>query len=316
MAGQDDESGSGGGQLPPGTMAVVGEIIKASADSPNIKAAGGELGKAVLTVAKALNVVLLPIAAITYGYDRARDYFQSKFEPDLNEKLAAVPPEDIVAPKPSLAGPVLQGLAFSHDEDALRDMYLNLLASAMNRREVNAAQPAFVEIIKQLTAEEAQALCTALAPPDSKEIVQVRLNVQSPLAGWTVLLNHLMSVRDAVTGEPIENAKLPAMIDNWIRLGLVDVSYVEFLQNQPSMNRYAWAQSRPEFKRIEASVEQSRTAGSAVPAAPPGIVIAQPGRFRTTAFGTEFYRIVGLDKIRSKMFTQIPKAKSEAPIAG
>ena len=89
--------------MPPGTMGAVGELIKASADNPNIKAAGGELGKAVLTVAQALNVVLLPIAAISYGYARARDYFQGRFEPDLREKLAGIPPGDILEPKPSLA---------------------------------------------------------------------------------------------------------------------------------------------------------------------------------------------------------------------
>jgi hypothetical protein len=38
----EDSNGNGSGELPPGTMAAVGELIKASADNPNIKAAGGE----------------------------------------------------------------------------------------------------------------------------------------------------------------------------------------------------------------------------------------------------------------------------------
>jgi hypothetical protein len=67
-----------------------------------------------LTIAKAINVVLLPIAAINFGYERARDYFQSRFESDLREKLADVPSDDVVEPKPPLAGPVMQGLAFSN----------------------------------------------------------------------------------------------------------------------------------------------------------------------------------------------------------
>jgi hypothetical protein len=105
----------------------------------------------------------------------------------------------------------MQGLAFSHDEQALRDMYLNLLATAMNRRDAESAHPAYVEIIKQLTAEEAQTLCSALSPPLDKEIVQVRLELQGPPVGWRVLINHLMAVTDAVTRQPIENPKLPAM---------------------------------------------------------------------------------------------------------
>jgi hypothetical protein len=305
MAAENDDSSSSGA-LPPGTMAAVGELIKASADNPNIKAAGGELGKAAFTVAKAINVVLLPIAAINYGYERARDYFQGKFETDLNEKLADVSPDDIVEPKPSLAGPVMQGLAFSHDEQALRDMYLNLLASAMNRRAADSTHPAFVEIIKQLTAEEAEALCAALSPPLDKEIAQVRLNMPA-VGGWRVLLNHLMPVTAAATRRPTENPKLPAMVDNWIRLGLVDVSYAEFLQNDPNnMTRYAWAQERPEFKRIKAQVEQSvKPAGATV--------IAAPGRFRNTAFGDAFYRAVGLDKILQKALAEIRSANAQTP---
>ncbi len=279
--------------------------IKASADNPDIKATGGELGKAVFTVAKAINVVLLPIAALNYGYDRARIYFQNRFEPDLKEKLANVPADEIVEPKPSIAGPIMQGLAFSHDEDALRDMYLNLLASAMTKRAAKSAHPAFVEIIKQLTTEEAQALCSALSPPESKEIVQIRLNVTSPSGGWLVLLNHVMAVTDATTKQPIENPDLPAMVDNWIRLGLIDVSYTEFLQSDAHNVRYEWARNRPEFKRFEAGLGQQGIAAAAS-------VVACPGRFRNTAFGNAFYRTVGLHKILEKMLSGIAAPNASA----
>jgi hypothetical protein len=312
MAQESDDSKEGSGSvLPPGTMAAVGELIKASADNPSVKAAGGELGKAVYTVAKAINVVLLPIAAMNYGYERAREYFQDRFEQDFREKLADIPPSDIVEPKPSLAGPVIQGLTFSHDEQALRDMYLNLLASAMNRRATDSVHPAYVEIIKQLTADEAQALCTALSPPESKAIVQVRFNLAQ--GGWRVFLNHLMAVTDVATGQPVENQKLPAMVDNWIRLGLVDVSYAEWLQSET--DSYAWARERPEFKRVEEEIENSRKPGATLPAAPPGAVVAAPGRFRNTAFGTGFYHTVGLDKMLAKMFSDMANAKSQPPAA-
>ena len=303
MPGENENpDGDTSGALPPGTMAAVGELIKASADNPNVKAAGGELGKAMLTVARALNVVLLPIAAINYGYERARHYFESRFEPDLREKLADTPADDVVEPKPSLAGPIMQGLAFSHDEQALRDMYLNLLASAMNRRVADSAHPAFVEIIKQLTAQEAQSLCSALAPPETKEIVQIRLNMNTSPVSWRVLLNHLMPVTIALTRQPIENARFPAMVDNWVRLGLIEVSYTEYLHADASQVRYKWPQERPEFKRIQAEIEKSKPAGATLTVA--------PGSLRTTAFGAAFYETVGLQKILSNNLSELRNANA------
>ena len=134
--------------MPP-AITVVGELIKTAAHNPSVRAAGGELGKAAHTIAKTINIALLPLAAINFGYERAKHYFDENFRPDLEAKLAGLSAEEIVEPKASLAGPVLQGLAFTHEEAALKDMYLNLLASAMKRGEATRAHPAFAEVIKE-----------------------------------------------------------------------------------------------------------------------------------------------------------------------
>lgn len=102
---------------------VVGQVIKAAGDDPQVKEAAGNLGKTAVTITKAINNVLLPIAAINYGFDKARIYFEKKFSQDMAEKIATIPKDQIVEPKPSIAGPALQGLAFSHEEPNLKEMY-------------------------------------------------------------------------------------------------------------------------------------------------------------------------------------------------
>lgn len=300
-------------------VAVVGELIKAAHKNSDVKQAGGELGRAALTVAKAVNVCLLPIAAINYGYDRARVYFKDRFQQDMERKLADAPTEEIIEPKPSLAGPVMQGLAFSHDEDALREMYLNLLASAMSKKTASAAHPAFVEIIKQLSAEEAEELCSAMSPPDAKEIVEIRINRPPPQGGWSRLLTHLLPATDTITQQPVEQPNLPTMVDNWIRLGLVQVSYTEWLQDPPGIaanNRYAWAEQRPELQRLRAD-HLARQQVANTPhekALVAGIVVAQRGVFKTTAFGEEFSRAVRMDKILTNIMDEArKKAAQSAP---
>jgi Abortive infection alpha len=307
----DEDSGL---PIPPGTMTVVGALIKAAGDNPSVKAAGGELGKTAHTIAKTINIALLPLAAINFGYDKAREYFETRFSSDLEEKLRDVAQDEIIQPKPSLAGPILQGLAFSHDESTLKDMYLHLLASAMTKKEASRAHPAFAEIIKQLTAEEAASLLGALSPPDSKAIVQVRLQSGGPGGGYRILLNHLMAVTDVTTRNPIEVPNLPEMVDNWIRLGLVAVSYTEWQLSSPGFNPYAWADQRPEVQRLRTAYAQPVSAGTEAGTVQPKgkAVVATPGIFRLTAFGTAFANTVGVQKMFHEALARDDKAQGPA----
>src|SRR5688500_12654411 len=128
-------------------MALLGQVMKAAGDNPDVKSAGAELGKTALTVTKAINAVLLPVAALNFAVDRAKRYFSESFEKDFAPKAQRIPPERFVEPKLAIAGPALQGLAFQHEEPPLKEMYLNLLASAMDSRSASGAHPAFVEVI-------------------------------------------------------------------------------------------------------------------------------------------------------------------------
>jgi hypothetical protein len=221
-------------------------------------------------------------------------YFKTRFQSDLEEKLAGVPQDEVIEPKPSLAGPILQGLAFSHDEHMLKEMYLRLLASAMNKTEAANAHPAFAEVIKQLSAEEADLLCRTLTGLNPKPIVQVRL--QTPAlglgAGWHLLLNHFMNTTEPNTGRPVEVAGVAAMIDNWIRLRLIDVAYTESC----APNSYDWVNERTEFQRLKAAYEHP---AQSIPTVTPivHVVSAHQGRIRTTDFGEAFAKAVGMDKI-------------------
>lgn len=97
-------------------IALVGEIIKAAGDNPEVKEAGKNLGKTALTITKIINNALLPIAAVNFAFDKARIYYKEKFQQELSQKTSAIPSESIIEPKASIAGPALQGLAFTHEE--------------------------------------------------------------------------------------------------------------------------------------------------------------------------------------------------------
>jgi len=259
-------------------ISLVTEIIKAAGDNPQVKEAAGNLGQTAVTLTKTINNVLVPLAAINFAFDKARAYFSGTFQEDIAAKAATIPAEHIVEPKASVAGPTLQGLAFTHEEPNLKEMYLNLLATAMDGRVASIAHPAFVEIIKQLDSEDAKLVRDAL---QSSAIPIVQIHRKHPdNSGYKVLAQHLLNLTNSTTGAAVEDPGLPAMIDNWIRLGLVEVAYDKHLI-EPS--NYSWVDQRPEFLSL-----------SQIPNPDGGKVDFQRGIMKRTELGKRFAQAIGL----------------------
>ena len=227
-------------------VSLVAEVIKAAGDNPQVKEAASNLGQTAVTLTKTINNVLVPLAAINFAFDKARIYFSGKFQQEIAAKAEAIPVEHIVEPKASIAGPTLQGLAFTHEEPNLKEMYLNLLATAMDGRAATLAHPAFVEIIKQLDSEDARLVRGVLQSPSPIPIAQIHRTLKDN-KGFNLLFQHLLNLTNLTTVEPVEDPQLPAMIDNWIRIGLVEVAYDKHLTD---MAQYAWVDQRPEYLRL------------------------------------------------------------------
>ena len=260
-------------------LALVGEILKAAGDNPNVKEAGQNLGQTALTVTKLINNALLPIAAVNFAFDKAKVYFAEKFPQDIAAKTAAIPPEQVVEPKASIAGPALQGLAFTHEEPNLKEMYLSLLATAMDGRVAADAHPAFVEVIRQLSSEEAQLIRGVLQSPVPIAIIEVRLTTVDQ-QGYQTLARHVLNLFNSTTNAAVENPQLPAIVDNWVRLGLARVDYVTKLMDAAA---YEWADQRPEIVRLRETYETETQK-----------ISFANGILQRTAFGVQFARAVSL----------------------
>jgi hypothetical protein len=172
----------------------------------------------------------------------------------------------------------MQGLAFSYEEPDLKELYLSLLASAMDGRVSADAHPGFVEIIRQLTSEEARLLRIVLSATSNLPIVEVRLQMPES-QGFVALLQHLVPFASSA-GVPIENPRVTAIVDNWIRLGLVTADYGIRLTGD---ERYAWVESRPELVRLKTQQETEENK-----------ITYERGVLTRTAFGLQFAAAVGI----------------------
>lgn len=116
-----------------------------------LRPAAVETGQNLLLVAKMVTLALTPLHGMVWGLERIRDWLSAA----LLKRLASTDPAQIQTPAPYIAGQVLVQLLFCADQERLREMYANLLASAMNRQSADAVHPAFVHLIQQLTPDEA-----------------------------------------------------------------------------------------------------------------------------------------------------------------
>ena len=175
-----------------------------------------EAGKALGTLGKTVNVALAPLAVLVWGYDKIKDYLENRLE----EKLEKVPEEEIQTPNPSVAGPAIEALRFTgHDED-LRELFANLIATAMDKNTAIEAHPAFVDILKNLSPDEAKIL-RFLALRSDVVTVDIKLNHKG--GGYSVLHRHVTTLAtDAGCEHP---QRTTHYTDNLVRLGLIEIPY-------------------------------------------------------------------------------------------
>jgi hypothetical protein len=107
-----------------------------------------EVGEAARNTVKASRFLLAPIDYLAAQHERWLNFLRR-----VNDK---VPEENFVAAHPQLVGPVFEGLKYLEEESLLAELFLNLLARAIDKERANEAHPAFATIISQLSPDEAQ----------------------------------------------------------------------------------------------------------------------------------------------------------------
>lgn len=111
-----------------------------------------EIGKTLALLPQAVNAALAPLQIWIVN----KEYNVEETKKLLEQKLSRVGAEHIVTPDAYVAVPAMQAISYSMDSKELRNLYANLLARSMVDTEKDKVHPAFVEIIKQLTPDEAR----------------------------------------------------------------------------------------------------------------------------------------------------------------
>lgn len=244
-------------------------LLRIAEDTPEMAAAARSLA-ARTAVKERVKLLLYRPFARMLGV--SQEYFEDTFPNEMGAKVADIPEENLIIPPANVAVPALQGLSYTFGEPNLKELYLNLLATASDDRRADQAHPAFAEIIKQLTPSETTVL-NAVLRLEATAVARIKHELSDPPGSFRVMMTHLLPLVKG-TGEPKEEPQAPTWVDNWQRLGLVNVTYLEF---RTDAGAYDWVQKRPEYVRLAKLITQLNF---------------DRGLMRTTDFGRQFLRAV------------------------
>lgn len=113
------------------------------------KPATAEVGSVAGRTVKAL---LAPLRGFLWGWEK----IEALIEEGIKKRLEKVSEDRRKTPDPEIAVPLMQALTYTAQNETLREMYLNLLANAMDADKERDVHPSFVDLIKQMNSLDAK----------------------------------------------------------------------------------------------------------------------------------------------------------------
>ena len=194
--------------------AVKGIVEAVPVYQDMMQPAAREVGLALQTVAKAIHIVVAPIGALVWGYEQVKEFLSTR----VAEKLKDVPTERIVTPEPHVFCPALEALRYTGHQEVLRELFANLLATSLDSATAQHAHPAFVELIKSMSPDEAR-IMTSLNPNTDIPVVELRA-YEKDTSIYVVAVRRLSIIQHEAGCQSPELAAI--YLDNLERLGLIE----------------------------------------------------------------------------------------------
>ncbi len=269
------ESDSGG--LVGQTAKAVAELAKSVPIYQDaIQPAAKEAGKSFHLVVRAVNAALTPVEGLVWGVEKIRDFVRDR----VARKLDNVPLEDVQQPKPHIAVPAIEALRYTGAESDLAELYANLLATSMDRVTAYRAHPGFVDMIKNMSPDEAK-IMRFLATSHSQPLVNVKVTNREG-GGFVVVHRHLSLIGIKAQCEHVPLAA--TYLDNLVRLGLIEI---------PNMRRL---KSDTPYKEIE-DFPQVQTILQDLRKVEANDVEVERIKLEVTDLGKQFIQTCVIDKI-------------------
>lgn len=210
------------------------------------------IDKAVSPVAESVGDTLSSVWEIVFG---GLDFYAKKkslkreealrdFKDTLDQKASEIPPEKLVEPALHIIGPALESSKYYFENSELRNMFANLIASSINSDYASITHPSFVEIIKQLSPDEAK-IMKSLEDNGLRALLTIKA-VNKGDSGFVELKKNFTDIPHTIE---CNNPELSSSyIENLNRLGLISIDNQILLVDE---SHYDALINYPEIQSIE-----------------------------------------------------------------
>lgn len=163
---------------------------------------------------------------------------ENLFLKDIVTEVSNIPIDQRQEPKLSVLGPALEASKYYIDDEELRSLFAKLIAASMDNSKNEVLQPAFVEIIKQMS------------PIDAKNLINLYdiKDKQNPIVSIILESKDSKNYKEVFDHFYIENignishVRVASSLLNLKRLGLIEINYDVFLSDE---NRYLSYENHP-----------------------------------------------------------------------
>ncbi|WP_101697164.1 DUF4393 domain-containing protein [Clostridium minihomine] len=132
-----------------------------------------EIGR---TISDLISIIFTPVAKA-----KIRQQAELKqYMIDIEKKASQIPESDICEPKLHIIGPALEASKYYYEDKVLREMFANIIISAMDIKKQSINHPSFVDVLKQISPLDAHVIslfrkrATIHAPTLSVTIIKDR----------------------------------------------------------------------------------------------------------------------------------------------
>lgn len=261
------------------------------------------INEALNPLAKSIGETLRSVWDIAFGgissYDQKLQYKRliatNKFKAELEAESSKIPTSDLCEPKISVIGPALEASKYYFDEDKLRHMFTKLIANSMNVKTASNVHPSFIEIIKQLSTNDAMLLKEIAEYNDY--IPAINISIVMKQQGMHILGQAPLEKSSPYTVTFQLNPQIPEdeqiiSLDNLHRLGIIVFNNVSLAGNSKyefAKNTKLYQDSQEEFNKLKAQGES------------PDHILIKRKCLHLTAMGTTFCNICILDSNAEKI---------------
>lgn len=209
------------------------EIIKNTLSKPS-KSVGNACG---IVLDFLTNTLLLPMQK----YNIKARFQLENYAKELENRLMEIPTDKLAEPKINVIGPAFESLKYNMDEKDIKEMFTNLIIKSVNKDYKESVTPAFIDIIKQLSSEDAKYI-KKIYEISKKYVPIIKLKLEYP-KGFTDLTNYAI-----ISG--IDNYFFidDFILDNLLRLKLVQIPHGIYLINTNYENIFNKIKEQPELK--------------------------------------------------------------------